>query len=388
MTANKILFVTDLSPNENGYAAPQTTYNFIKLFSEYKYRIIINGLHHKEMKANHEWTLGQDYFLFNYFCNLKVSNRLNKLFSKVEMMLNLNFFHIKKALQKKIDLFGPDCIICITNTAYIYKAASVFKKRYPKAKIFFYIMDDYKHYDHPYVKNTADKVFAELAGWVSISEAMATLFNKRYLSLKGKPYLVVQNPVNLSTLKKKESKNHFDKVKIAYAGSVYPNHKDALIKIIDAINASNTNIELQIFTKPEFRESFKEHESVNVIYKGSLNYKDLLHILPEFDYGLVTESFLPEYANFAKSSIQTKINDYILSGCLPVVVGPDYGACVNHISDNKIGYALCENNITAMLDFLGKLSVDANYSSTLHTAQSYLLNSLTKIKKSIAEFIS
>jgi hypothetical protein len=384
----RILFVTDFSPNENGYAGPQTAYNFIKLFDGQEKIILINEAHYKEIRPNTEWTKNKDFFLFNYLFNYSTRNRLNKFCNSIKAFVNPRYFYLNKKLSKKVTSFEPQSIICIPNDAYNYRAGLEIKRKFPHADLFFYIMDDYKHYEKPYLLQTLNDTLSYTKGWISISAPMVELFESKYPALKGKPNLVIQNPVNLSSLKKKHDKNYLGKVKMVYAGSVYPNHKDSLLKVIDAINLSGKDIELSIFTKPEFRECFKEKESDKVIYKGNLNYKELLSTLPQFDYGLVTETFLPEFANFAKSSIQTKVNDYILSGCLPVVVGPVYGACVNNVISNNIGYTTSDDDKKSILIFLNSLKSDENYNSVIRSAQDYLFLKLTEAKTKVVNFVN
>jgi hypothetical protein len=386
-STKKILFLTDFSPNENGYAGPQTAYNFIKLFEGYSYRILVNGEHYKEIKPSPEWKKNEDFYLFNYFFAFGTRNRLNMILNKVKSFTNPRIFFFKSGLINKLRSYDPDSIICIPNGAYNYKAGFVLKRKLPRADLFFYIMDDYKHYESTFLLKIIDRTFSKIKGWVSISHPLAQLFNSKYPSLKNKPYKIIQNPVSLSNLKMKEQKNHTNKVRLVYAGSVYSNHKETLLNIIDAINYNSVDIELSIYTKPEFREAFKNKESEKVIYKGGLNYKDLLNILPQFDYGLVTEAFLPEFENFARSSIQTKINDYLLSGCLPVVIGPEYGACVNHVVHNRLGYALTLNSKEAIVQFLEALSSDHNYHKAISLGQGYLLNELNEAKKNVTNFL-
>jgi hypothetical protein len=383
----KVLFLTDFSPNENGFAGPQTAYNFIKLFDDYTCLMLINREHYKEIKPNSEWKRNIHFLLFSYFFPFRTTNRLNAICTKIKEVVNPRFFFFNRKLIKKIKAYNPDTIISIPNSAYNYKAASVLKRKLPNSDLFFYIMDDYKYYDSAYLLKSIGSTFSYLKGWIAISDAMAQLFNTKYASLKSKPYRVIQNPVNLGSLKRKSQKKHLDKVRLVYAGSVYSNHKDTLLSVIDAINSTEAAIELSIFTKEEFRETFKEKESKKVLYKGSLQYKDLLITLPCFDYGLVTETFLPQFSNFARSSIQTKVNDYILCGCLPVVVGPEYGACVHHISKNQLGYKLSNNEARAISDFLGQLITDASYSNAITLAQHYLSNELKEAKSKITDFV-
>ena len=285
-------------------------------------------------------------------------------------------------------MFNPDSIICITNSAYIYKAASVLKMKIPNVKLFFYIMDDYKHYEKPYLQKSIDKILSKSSGWFSISAPMVNLFHEKYPSLTHKPSMIIQNPVNLSGFKRKQNKNSPGKVTLVYAGSVYSNHKDSLLNVIDAINNTNCCIELSIYTKSEFRVYFQNRESEKVVYKGNLAYKQLLAALSEYDYGLVVESFLPQFSNFAMSSIQTKINDYIFTGCLPVVLGPPYGACVNQIDKNKIGYKISENTDNAICNFFNSLRNDENYITYVGQAQTYLVNTLRDSYMAAAKFIS
>jgi glycosyltransferase involved in cell wall biosynthesis len=383
----KVIFMSDFSPNENGYAGPQTAYNFIKLFDNADYLMLVDSCNYKEIKPSSEWVLNKDYFLYNYFFSYQTRNRLNHICNFLKYTINPRVYIPGRRLLRKIRVFKPDSVVFITNTAFIYRAATVIKRMFPSVKVFFYIMDDYRHYENSYLQKSIDYIFSRSNGWISISDSMANLFITKYPSLRNKPRLVIQNPVDPKRLVVKHGKINLEKVRLVYAGSVYPNHKDALLKVIEAINTSYANIELAIYTKAEFRSSFQEYESDLVVYKGNLSYKELQADLTSYDYGLVTESFLEQYTNFARSSIQTKVNDYILTGCLPVVIGPVYGACINHISANRLGHIFTNNNPDAIKDWLEQLKEDKEYNSLINSAQSYLSQRVMEIKRSVSTFV-
>jgi hypothetical protein len=377
----RILIVTDFSPNENGFAGPQTTYHFVKLLEKnFECKLLVHQLNFKLLGINEDWVANKDFQLFEYFIDVNWNNRFYKILNFFKKLFNPRFFHFSNKNKAFIVGFEPEIIIGIPNSPFLYKALINLKSQIPYAKLFCYIMDDYKLYDDFLVKNVIQKSFNKIEGWISISENMASLFQTKFKNLKNKSYTVLQNPVPLDRMLTKKTWSFGKKsINIVYAGSVYPNHLDGLLQMIDSINDSDHNVFLDIYTKEEFRHHFQKFESSKVCYKGSIAYRELTTILHHYDFGLVTETFTAEFAHFARSSIQTKINDYLLAGCMIIAFGPTYGACVQYILQNRLGLVLTNNQKGSILDFLDSLPTKQEYIDQLREVQE---NWIIRVKES------
>jgi len=189
---------------------------------------------------------------------------------------------------------------------------------------------------------------------------------------------------------KKTSVPSFEKLMFVYAGSVYPNHLDGLQLFIKAINAlPQTNVVLDIYTKSEFRDRFREFESERVHYKGVVDYNDLHERLSSYDFGLVTESFHEETGNMSKHSVQTKIKDYILSGCVPVVIGPADGACGAYVASNNLGYCyLGQHSTEECISFVKSLfDHKDDYDQRVNHAQSFVKDESIQLTEKLHRFL-
>lgn len=368
----KILIITDFSPNENGFGGTQTASNFIQRLPG-EQLIFIHEQHYREIQPD-AYILDQNkIFLFRYVFSWYPKNRLEPMVKWWRDRINMRFFYLPKALKKKITDFKPTHFIFIANTPYIFRALIYFKKKYAQIPVFIYVMDDYRYYHNHLYQRYIRKAFQYIGGWFPISNQMQTQFEKAYEISSLKSVLVFQNPIAIGKMircvKPKPS------LRLVYAGSIYPNHLQPLLLFVQAVNAYPAKIQLDIYTKPEFNHLLEGYLSNRVQIKGQILYRDLHQTLSNYTFGIVTESF-DTVNHVAAASVQTKINDYILSGVLPVVIGPIDGACHQHVWQHQIGHVYngmpC---VEAMTEFIQVLEHRLfTFEQDIQKAQQYLTN--------------
>ena len=197
------------------------------------------------------------------------------------------------------------------------------------------------------IKDEACKLLKRSAGWIMISKELKEIFSN-YFKIWNKPYFIAQNVITIPI------KTPFDEMpppnktfKIAYAGSMWTMHFDSFLAVAGAVSElrqSGVDIELVLYTKKDFWNTYLERwKKLEVSYGGLLPHNELNDCLKRYDLLLLSSSFLPEYENITRSSIQTKLIDYMISGVPIFSCGPLYSACNNLIKKWGCGL-VCETN--------------------------------------------
>ena len=108
-----------------------------------------------------------------------------------------------------------------------------------------------------------------------------------------------------------------------------------------------------------YREKWKQWE---VTYGDIIPYQELNGYLQRADLLLVASSFLPEYAHMTRSSVQTKLTDYMAAGRPILACGPAYSACNQFLKKWKCGLVCETNQVNTIESFL----MDIIPNKTLH----------------------
>ena len=251
--------------------------------------------------------------------------------------------------------------LCTSNIEKLQLAKKVFQSGH--YKLVAYYMDDWMadtQYNwlngslQEYVKWSLD--IAE--GNIMISEQLTQTLHNRY-NLKNKPTIILHNPVDITVRLNipPEKINHSKTFKIGYAGSIWPMHKDAVVKVSQAVGNINKttshNICFDIYSKSFFWDVNNEDlHHPGTAYKGFLNYDDLFDTIHQYDLLVVASSFLKEHENFSKSSVQTKITDYLNAQVAILSVGPADGASNLFIRKWDCGFVWDENHALSLEDFI------------------------------------
>jgi len=290
-------------------------------------------------------------------------------------------------------------LVCTTDPDKLHAAKIIHKKyKYPMLT---YFMDDWVadlklswgtgNIDE-LVKYTLD----EAAGRLMISEMLNKSLIERYSAVE-KPTYVVHNPVALtSEFSKPKDVATLDKIKIIYAGSIWSMHLDALALVASAVETLNQGsgfkYELCIYSDSSFWERNKAQlDKPGVTFGGFVMYNDLAEKLSVGTLLLVTSSFLKEFEAFSRSSVQTKLTDYMRIGLPVLSVGPTYGACNWFVNKWQCGYVYDSTDLNGLVKFLKEIPADnATYQLYASNAYSVVKEHFSKpvIQKQLNEFIT
>ena len=212
---------------------------------------------------------------------------------------------------------------------------------------------------NPYIQNLTCKILKKSTSWLMISKQLQNELSLRY-GIKPKRSLIVHNPVDLSHKNvpslTKESPNSI--FRIAYAGSIQVMHYDALASVAEAVHQLRCEgllIELVVYTAQGFWDFYQTQlQCWEVIYGGLIPYNELSDHLKCADLLLVATSFLPEYAHMVRSSVLTKLTDYMATGIPMMSCGPSYSACNHFVNQWDCGLICETNNIVEVKNFLIK----------------------------------
>jgi glycosyltransferase involved in cell wall biosynthesis len=281
-----------------------------------------------------------------------ITNRTGKFINPLITAVNLQLFDwLPIPNSKKLEAFAPEVIlVCpITSLSLLmgYKLTQHFQ-----CPSLIYFMDDWLTTVNLWwlsgnVQVVGYQLLKEAAGWLMISKQLEADLSHRY-HLVPQHSLIVHNPVDLSEKKlPDEVTPHEGTFRVAYAGSIWPMHYDALAAVAEAIFEliqEGKDIELILYTDQYFWNSYKDNwENWQVVYGSLIHYQELDYYLKQADLLLVATSFLPENAHIVRSSVLTKLTDYMAAGKPILSCGPDYSACNHFIKEWNCGL-VCESN--------------------------------------------
>jgi glycosyltransferase involved in cell wall biosynthesis len=295
---------------------------------------------------------GQQVAAFSKQFSLSWRNRLGAKLSPVLDLLNLQMIDLLPLPDAEtIISFDPEIIlICPDGPMGLvmgYKTAQTLKRPF-----LVYLMDDWVATAHQRwfsgsTQAYCQRLLRDAEGWMIISSQLEQSLIDRY-AIKPQRSLVVHNPVNLSNKEVPDFQPHQQQTfRIAYAGSIWTMHYDAIALIAQAISELQTaghSIELVLYTQEGFWSFYcAEWETWRVVYGGFLPYQAVNQHLQQADLLLIASSFLPRYANITRSSVQTKVTDYMATGRPILSYGPSYAACNAFVKQWSCGIT-CETN--------------------------------------------
>ncbi|MEH2411360.1 hypothetical protein [Nostoc sp.] len=212
---------------------------------------------------------------------------------------------------------------------------------------------------HQYIQDLTNQILKQSVAWLMISEQLKDELSSRY-KITPQASLVVHNPVVLSnkSLPNLEKKSINDIFRIAYAGSIQGMHYDALASVAEAVyelRSEGVQVELVVYTARGFWDFYKTQlQTWEVIYGSLIPYNELNEYLKCANLLLVATSFLPEYAHVIRSSILTKLTDYMATGIPIMSCGPSYSACNHFVNKWECGLVCETNNVPDVKAFIAK----------------------------------
>lgn len=357
----RLLIVSELtlSFSKEGKSANPTLFN---LFENYPPELLLQftpTIYLKNSPPAHPFQNRAISFQNQYLSSL--NNRLGKLINPLSRALNLQLLDLLPiANQKVIKEFEPEVILVCPITPDCLLVGKKLTNLF-KCPFIVYFMDDWiavttRKWLSGTLQCIAKELLQQADGWLMISEQLQKELCNRY-KIAPKQSMIVHNPVDLSAkdLLNLEN-NNTGTFTVAYAGSIQVMHYDALASVAEAIfklRCEGKDIELVLYTSQVFWKCYENKwRNWDVKYGSLIPYQELNQYLNKADLLLVATSFLPEYAHVVRSSVLTKLTDYMMAGRPILSCGPDYSACNQFINQWGCGLVCETNNIKSIKDFL------------------------------------
>jgi glycosyltransferase involved in cell wall biosynthesis len=180
------------------------------------------------------------------------------------------------------------------------------------------------------------------AGWMVISRQLEARL--RLLAGEPRPALVVHNPVEIGAPPAALSAPREGPYRITYAGSIWPMHFDAIAVVAAAaarLRGRGKDVRLVLHTDRHGWESHAaEWARWGVEFGGLVPFESLRARLGEYDLLLVASSFDARWAPMTRSSLQTKVTDYMAAGRPILSCGPPDGACSTYLREHACAWIL------------------------------------------------
>jgi len=266
----------------------------------------------------------------------------------------------------EIARFAPELVVAVpTHPVGIALAAQC----QPLAPLVVYLMDDWLAFE-PGVRavfdarETGRDLLRRAVAWLSISPYLST--SLRAFAGVERPTHLVHNavpigdapPAALSTPRR-------GRFRVGYAGSVWPMHWDALAAVAQSVQRlrdAGADIEFVLYTDSFF---WGRHEADwrrwGVVKGGLVPYEALFETLSECDLLLVASAFDPAQAHMTRSSLQTKVTDYMAVGRPILACGPSDAASNAFLREHDCAY-FAEDLAPAAVDAALRTCMDARTS--------------------------
>lgn len=250
--------------------------------------------------------------------------------------------------------FSPDVIVVCSSIVETSLVAAAVTREF-RGPVVYYGMDDLlgmerSRWNGGNGKELLAFLLERADAWMMISDELGEEYEKRFRCGR-KPRLIIHNPVR-STLMRGPHAPSFGPLKIAYAGSVWPMHRDPLLAVAEAVaelRSTGENVELVMYVGKEFWDGYRTHwERLGVRYGGLLPYEELLAALGSADYLLACASFDPECLHLSRTSVQTKLTDYMAAGRPIFVCGPEDSACVRFVEKFRCGVSVTTRDVETL----------------------------------------
>lgn len=240
-------------------------------------------------------------------------------------------------LRSAVRDFAPD-VILVCPLGDWGAAVALRAQQMSGVPVLVYLMDDWpEHSPDPRV----ERLLREAAGWLMISEDLKDAVVRRS-GLVPPPTVVTHNPARAaSTARRDRAAGHQGTERIVYAGSIWPMHFDAVeltVRAVAGLRAGGRDIELVIHTSPPFWEAHADRwEPLGVVNGGFVTQDELRERLLEADLALLACAFASDQRHISRSSVQTKLTEYMAAGTPILGVGPADAASIRFVKRWGVG---------------------------------------------------
>lgn len=252
-----------------------------------------------------------------------------------------------KKLNNWIKKISPDVIFLVPGySKFIFDIALRISNRY-KIPIVSYFTDDY-YVENEKAKGLLEKINNRLLNKkikkiVHVSKEIIYIsdgMRKKYFNIFGKDGNVILTPYDQ---KNEEHPTVKSNMKIIYLGNIDLGRWETIKKIGLALNTTNANIILDVYSGCKDESIIKKISNINSInYKGYVDPSEINDLIIASDVVLHVESFNEQIVCKIKNSISTKIPNYLASNRYILAVGPGCLESIKYLKKNEAAYIIEE----------------------------------------------
>jgi glycosyltransferase involved in cell wall biosynthesis len=351
----KLLLVTEACLCNNGTGVNRTLFNLLDQYPTDRLMLLCAGDGQSvHMDTSPPFDNNVTTYKNKYLPTLL--NRFGIIINPIMEVLNLQLLDwLPLSNYQKIVEFSPELILICPNSSSALTIGHKITQQLNCPSLV-YFMDDWIASNQeawlsggvqPYTQN----LLREATGWLMISKQLERELIDRY-HISPQRSLIVHNPVDILTLEAPDFSTHQDTFKVVYAGSIWPMHYDSVAAIAEAIfqlRQEGHDIELILHVPQMFWTQYQQYwYSWQVIYGSMIAYENLQIYLRRADLLLVASSFLPEHTHITRSSVQTKLTDYMVSGRPILSCGPVYSACNDFVREWNCGLICSDSDVSVI----------------------------------------
>ena len=376
----KLLLISELSlaKSQQGKSSNPTLYN---LFKDYPASSLLQLIPETTQKlspptAPHTNSIS---YTDNFLPILR--NRIGLVVNKWFSLLNssiLSLSHLPNT--RKLKVFSPEIIlICPITLSGMIMGCKVAKAL--DTPFLVYFMDDWIAVDQSGwlggdTQSLAYYLLKESAGWIMISDYLREELSNRYF-IEKELCLVAHNPAKKYVPNLPLSESAKKAFRISYAGSIQVMHLDAFLAVSEAVcqlRKEGEKIELILYTTPFFWKAYKEKFlELEIIYGSLIPYDQLFQTLYPSDLLLVCTSFQQGNQHAVRSSLLTKLTDYMAVGKPIISCGPEYSACNKFLEKWNCGIICATESIDEIKYLLRKCMTETEVLSDMAKRASTVL---------------
>jgi glycosyltransferase involved in cell wall biosynthesis len=234
------------------------------------------------------------------------------------------------------------------------------------APLVMYLMDDWLAFE-PGVRLAFDareigrELLRRAVAWLSISPYLSS--SLRAFAGVERPTHLVHNAVPIGDVPPAAlSAPRAGRFRVGYAGSVWPMHWDALAAVVQSVQRlrdAGADIEFVLYTDGFFwGRHASEWRRWGVVNGGLVPYESLFETLGECDLLLVASAFDRTQSHMSRSSLQTKVTDYMAVGRPILACGPSDSASNKFLRQHDCAY-FAEDLAPAAVDAALRACMDA-----------------------------
>jgi len=401
-----LLLLTDSFPNQNGAGISQTLYN---LLEGWQHPCTVLLPRHEAAPVDGRLPVQQLRYADGPWQPLH--NRLGKWLNPWLQRKRLAWLSQQGLESIRASLPTAQESLVLVSTTVPEKLMAAYWLQQQGYTVIPYYMDDWMadnrlQWKGHNLQQLVQQLLQQAPAWLMISRQLAHTLRHRY-NLLPKPTLIIHNPAPKMQLiddswqlagqdeddlsRKLQTANHKLQTtnhQLIYAGSIWPMHADALIAVAKAIHLlqaqGQTAYQLTIYTSEAHWAQYRlQLTGPGVQYGGWKPYHEIHAPLQQAWLLVCTASFAEAHQAYSRSSVQTKLTDYMACGKPILFVGPADAASGAFVEDYDLGFTLATQ---VPADIAERLQAIARMPEQYHRKQ---LNSLhearTRFSKALVQ---